>query len=334
VAKGASRNAEYLVILRHQWKGCRKINPVVKQAVLNWIRSHENVVTSPIYNETILVKEPGSSEKCRVPKLLLEIPVPELHNLPVAPLHQGGLSQSRDDDGKIIVSNTTLRRIIKRDLPQLRRMSMRHKQMCRCEICMSTHSMDKSLNGFRQRLVRTLTVSGTQQPTEAIQSYMINTVLPNGESWHEMPRHATKEIQCPAVAKCGYPHMKCVLQRCVVCPEYQVPNLEMEVGEPAKSIKLHFYCKATKCSIHGDLLLNTKCCIGCDLLLKKGRIRTRKDLTLLTRAIGTFMNDFYIPLLKQYALHSAYVRILSKNICGRMRFDWFKNEEDKIVKTI
>jgi hypothetical protein len=46
------------------------------------------------------------------------------------------------------------------------------------------------------------------------------------------------------------------------------------------------------------------------------------------------MNNFYIPLLKQYALHSAYDRILSKNGCGRMRFDWFKNENAKIVKTI
>jgi hypothetical protein len=133
VAKGASRNAKWLVILRRQWNGRWKISPVVKQAVVNWIQSHDNVITSPIYNETILVKEPASrSKKCQVPKLLLEIPVCELHNLLVAPLHQGGLLQSRDGNGKSIVSNTTLRRIIKRDLPQLHRMStsMRNKQMC------------------------------------------------------------------------------------------------------------------------------------------------------------------------------------------------------------
>jgi hypothetical protein len=333
VSKGASRNAKWLVILRRKWKGRRKISPVVKQAVVNWIQSHENVVTSPIYNETILVKEPGSNEKRRVPKLLLEVPVRELHNLLVAPLDQGGLSQSRDADGKIIVSDTTLRRIIKKDLPQLRRMSLRHKQMCGCEICMSMHSMQKSLNAFRKRFVRTLTSDGTIEPTEAIQTYTDN-VLPNGESWHEKPRHAIKEIQCPVVAICGYPHMKCVLQRCVLCPEYQVPIFEMDVDESAKTIKFHFYCKATKCSIHGDLPLNAKRCIDCDSLTKKGRIRTRKYLTLLTRAIGKFMNDFYVPLLKQYALHHAYVRILSKNGCGRMRFDWFQNEDTNIVKTI
>jgi hypothetical protein len=117
LSKGASRNAKWSMILKRQWKGKGKISPFVKTAVVNWIKSHENVVTSPIYNETILVKEPGSNEKRRMPKLLLEIPVRELHNLLVAPLDQGGLSQSRDADVKIIVSHTTLRRIIKKDLP-------------------------------------------------------------------------------------------------------------------------------------------------------------------------------------------------------------------------
>jgi hypothetical protein len=334
VSKAASRNAKWSMILKRRWKGHRKITPAVKQAIVHWIQSHENVVTSPIFNETILVKEPGSIEKRRVPKLLLEIPVRELHNLLVAPLEQGGLPQCRDDDGKILVGDTTLRQIIKKDLPQLRRMSLRHKQMCGCEICISMHSIQKSLNAFRHRLVRTLTCAGTLQPTENIQTY-IDTVLPSGDCWHEKPRHAIKEIQCPTVETCGYPHWHCVLQRCVVCPEYQVPFLETQVDEYAKRIKFHSYCKATKCSDHGDLPLNANRCDRCDLLKetsKKGRVRTRKYLTLLTRPIGIFMTDFYIPLLKKYALHSAYVRILSKNGCGRMRFEWFQNED--AVKTI
>jgi hypothetical protein len=63
VSKGVSRNAKWLSILKRQWKGHRKITPVVKQALLSWIKSHENVVTSPIYNETILVKEEASIKK-------------------------------------------------------------------------------------------------------------------------------------------------------------------------------------------------------------------------------------------------------------------------------
>jgi hypothetical protein len=56
----------------------------------------------------VLVKDPGSGKKCRVPKLLLEIAVRELHSLLVAPLDQGGLPQSRDADEKIAVSDTSL----------------------------------------------------------------------------------------------------------------------------------------------------------------------------------------------------------------------------------
>jgi hypothetical protein len=170
--------------------------------------------------------------------------------------------------------------------------------MCGCEICISVHSIQKSLNAFRHRFMRTLTGAGTLQPTMEHQTY-IDTVLPCGDCWHEKPRHVIKEIQC---ASCGYPHWRCVLQRCAVCPEFQVPNLETHVDEHAKMIKFHSYCKATKCSDHGDHPLNANHCDGCNLLKetsKKGRVRSQKYLTLLTRPIGIFMEDFYIPLLKK-----------------------------------
>ena len=182
VSKGVSRNEKWLTILKRYWRGHRKITPAVKEAIVSWVRQHGNVATLPIYSETLLVKGPGSSEKHRVPKLLLEIPVRELHNLLLAPTDQGGLAQSRDEENKILCSDTTLRRIIRRDLPELRRMSLRHKQMCGCEICISMHSLHKSLNGFRQRLVRTLTIPETQQTperTQQIQTYK-DTVLRNG----------------------------------------------------------------------------------------------------------------------------------------------------------
>jgi hypothetical protein len=72
----------------------------------------------------------------------------------------------------------------------------------------------------------------------------------------------------------------------------------MEVDELAKPIKFHACCKATKCSVHGDLPLDAKRCIDCDTLTKKGRTCARKHLVLLTRATGMFMNDCYVPLLE------------------------------------
>jgi hypothetical protein len=102
-----------------------------------------------------------------------------------------------------------------------------------------------ALNVLRKQFVRTLASVETTEPTEAIQTHADN-VLPNGESWHEKPRHAVKETQCPVVATCGHPRMKCVLQRCVLCPEHQVPIFEMDVDESTKTAKFHFCCKATK----------------------------------------------------------------------------------------
>jgi hypothetical protein len=37
-------------------------------------------------------------------------------------------------------------------------------------------------------------------------------------------------------------------------------------------------------------------------------MRARKHLALLTRADGTFMNEFHVPSLEQHALHSTSVQ--------------------------
>jgi hypothetical protein len=124
------------------------VTPELRTKVVDWITSHEHVVNSPIYNETLLIKDPGTSEKRRVAKLLLEIPVRELHCNLVAPVQEGGLAESRDLAGSIIISDSNLRIIIKESIPQLRRMSSRHKQRCGCGTCIIVSSLQISLNGF------------------------------------------------------------------------------------------------------------------------------------------------------------------------------------------
>jgi hypothetical protein len=37
-----------------------------------------------------------------------------------------------------------------------------------------------------------------------------------------------------------------------------------------------------------------------------------------------FMNNYYLPALKKYAYHIHHVRILSKDFCGKERFEAFK----------
>ena len=52
------------------------------------------------------------TEPTLVPKLLLQVSVRELHNRLVSDPNDGGLKDDRDEDGKIIISNSTLRSLL------------------------------------------------------------------------------------------------------------------------------------------------------------------------------------------------------------------------------
>ena len=69
-----------------------------------------------------------------VPKFLLQVYVRELHNSLVSDPNDGGLKDARDEDGKIIISDSTLRSLLP---PQLKQISTRYKIMCGCECCIS-----------------------------------------------------------------------------------------------------------------------------------------------------------------------------------------------------
>ena len=47
-----------------------------------------------------------------LPKLLLQVSVRELHNSLVSDPNHGGLKDTRDEDGKIIISDSTLRLLL------------------------------------------------------------------------------------------------------------------------------------------------------------------------------------------------------------------------------
>jgi hypothetical protein len=102
------------------------------------VTNQENVIHSPIANDMLLIKSTvaGVPQKMRVGKLLCEFLIRELNNSMVGPVEEGGLEDARNSEGKVVISNTTLRTIIKEDLPQLRRSTERYKQMCGCETCL------------------------------------------------------------------------------------------------------------------------------------------------------------------------------------------------------
>ena len=60
--------------------------------------------------------------------------VRELHNSLLSYPNDGNLKDARDEDGKIIISDSILRSLFP---PQLKQMSPRYKAMCGCECCIS-----------------------------------------------------------------------------------------------------------------------------------------------------------------------------------------------------
>ena len=86
-----------------------------------------------------------------VPKLLIQVSVRELHNSLVNDPNDGGLKDARNEDGKIIVSDSTLSSLLP---PQLKQISARYKIMCGCECCISAKIIHSSLLSWRDRYLK------------------------------------------------------------------------------------------------------------------------------------------------------------------------------------
>ena len=68
--------------------------------------------------------------------------VREPHNSLVSDPNDGGLKYARDEDGKIIISDSTLRSLLP---PQLKQISARYKVMGGRECCISAKRIHSSL---------------------------------------------------------------------------------------------------------------------------------------------------------------------------------------------
>ena len=321
--------------------GHSKVTPVIRQKLHDWILDHPHVIDSPISNDCLWIKDPEAPEgRRRVGKLLLEISVRELHNDLLDTPENGGLAEARDESGNILISDTALRYLLP---PQLRRMTASHKQMCGCEKCLSIRSLQQSLNAWRFRYLRQLGDKANSLPEgEARQLALArledyrSAVLVDGKAIHPKPKFALKSIQCLNVNNFNYPHWNCVLRRCSVCPQYPIHLEERGTNNDAPKISFHVYLPVTNCTQHGPLPERAKTCPSCEAdnySGKKGKVRTRKHLTLLSRPIGTFLEEFYLPALDVYAYHRPHCQILGKSECGTLRHLAFLSKATSI-KTI
>ena len=71
--------------------------------------------------------------------------VRELHNSLISDTNDGGLKDARDENGKIVISDSTLRSLLP---PQLKQMSERYKVICGFECCISDSRAIKVVNSL------------------------------------------------------------------------------------------------------------------------------------------------------------------------------------------
>ncbi|OEU12086.1 hypothetical protein FRACYDRAFT_244336 [Fragilariopsis cylindrus CCMP1102] len=293
------------------------------------------VIQSPLASDTLLVPDnnnPGI--KKRINKILLQIPVRELHNdlLDADPLI--GLASVRDCAGNILISDTKLRAMLP---PHLRMMSDRYKIMCGCETCIQMYNLQQSYNrfiGYRIKELKDLRNSYNPRTrrgmaAESALSNYQDKVLVGGE-----PRFKTAK-QAMVCSLCAPPDdrflslhkVECILGKCVSCPGFDRPIEELTMEN---DISFHWYDTLPSCSIHNMLpkypvaddgvrRVQTKSCVECnveqirDPNYVRGGFYKRKYLSQKKCGFQEFFSHYYILYLKRYTYHRFLKIILSKS---------------------
>ena len=72
-----------------------KVGKALRQEIVDWIMKNSNVRQSPITRDTLLIADADNKVKRRVPKLLLECSMRQLHNELISSKDDGGLVGAR-----------------------------------------------------------------------------------------------------------------------------------------------------------------------------------------------------------------------------------------------
>jgi hypothetical protein len=127
----------------------KKVSKELRARLVQWILKNPNVRQSPITRDTLLIKDVETGVKRRVPKLLLECSMRQLHNELIATPDKGGLLGARHEEtNDVIISDTMLRSLVP---PELRPMTDSHKIMCGCTTCNTSKYLQTSLNAWRRK---------------------------------------------------------------------------------------------------------------------------------------------------------------------------------------
>ena len=122
-------------------KGHSKIYEQIERNLYAWITRHPQAVQSPISKYCLKVMLNDKKEPQLVPKLLLQVSAREMYNSLVRDPNDGDIKYSRDEDGNIIISDSTLCSLFP---PQFKKMSTRYNIIFGCECCISAKIIHSS----------------------------------------------------------------------------------------------------------------------------------------------------------------------------------------------
>ena len=107
---------------------------------------------SPIASDTLLITDAESRLKRRVPKLLLEFSMRQLHNELIDSPDDGGLLGAIHANTNYFISSDTMFRYL--TPPPLLQMIDHHKMMCGCAICNTSKCFQESSNAWRWKQLK------------------------------------------------------------------------------------------------------------------------------------------------------------------------------------
>ena len=303
--------------------------------ILEWIINHPHVVSSPFLNDTVFVKvhlPNGESIKERVGKLLIEISIRELHQDMMKPPPIGLSEVYCNDTQKLLVSERHLRSILP---PQLRPITFSQKQLCGCECCTVMKMLHTSLVQYRKTAINTqrkeTRLTRRRKNVMDPMSMYSNTLKANDNFLSHDVREQFLSMTCPRTSDSALLKWKCVMNRCMSCPDITLPPEEISSNSGLNKISYATYNFQVKCKLHGLLSRNSSFCQKCkDIadgndLFQPEKIIKKKEITIQETSIDHFHKEIYIPMLSQYRYHIALVIILSKNHCKKSRFEAFSS---------
>ena len=148
---------------------------------------------------------------------------------PVSDSNDGGRKDAMYEDGKIIISYSTLRLLLP---PQLKQISACYKIMCGHECCISAKSIYSSLLSWRYRYLRKLRyqIQCDQSRRSGEKAHHIyttykNAVMPHGRNIYAKASDKENTTMCtnPHFDH-ALPHWKHVLRFCADCPCITLPD--------------------------------------------------------------------------------------------------------------